>query len=132
VLLSWGAIENQGIDALNSLFGPRTNCHFLIGSSGVEIDSTNQLAQKDIQPFNQYIPFGFSKLQLTRRALNLIVMSGRVKLNITGSTETLKTLLGQQNAASGKEKIASTVTQKLSETVQHLAVVLGRITVQGG
>jgi len=59
-------------------------------------------------------------------------MSGRVKLNISEST--LKTLLGQQKTASGKERVQALYLLKTKqvETVQHLAVVLGRnrVTVQ--
>jgi len=78
--------------------------------------------------FRTSLPFGFSKLQLEEH-LNLIVMSGRVKLN-TESTETLKT--GQQKTASGKERVQALYLLKTKqvETVQHLAVVLGRVTVQ--
>lgn len=66
--------------------------------------------------------------------LNLIVVSGRVKLNIIESAQTLKTLLGQQKTATGKERVQALYLLKTKqvETVQHLAVVLGRnrVTVQ--
>jgi len=43
-------------------------------------------------------------------------MSGRVKLNIISeSTETLKTLLGQQKTASGKEEYKHCIYWKLSK-----------------
>ncbi len=61
-------------------------------------------------------------------------MSGVLKINITESPETLKTLLGQQKTASGFERVQALYLLKTGqvETVQHLAAVLGRnrITVQ--
>lgn len=61
-------------------------------------------------------------------------MTGRVKLNITESTETLKSLLKQQKTATGKERVQALYLLKTKqvETVQHLASVLGRnrVTVQ--
>ncbi|MDV2994418.1 MAG: IS630 family transposase ISMae27 [Chroococcidiopsis sp. SAG 2025] len=61
-------------------------------------------------------------------------MSGRVKLKINESAETLLTLLKQQKSASGKERVQALYLLKTKqvETVQHLAVVLGRnrVTVQ--
>jgi len=60
-------------------------------------------------------------------------MSGRVKLNITESTETSNPL-GQQKTASGKVQALYLLKTKQVETVQHLAVVLGRnrVTDKGG
>ena len=61
-------------------------------------------------------------------------MSGVVKINITESSATLKTLLSQQKTATGKERVQALYLLKTGqvETVQHLAVVLGRnrVTVQ--
>ncbi|MGL5922221.1 hypothetical protein [Chroococcidiopsis sp.] len=61
-------------------------------------------------------------------------MSGRVKLNIVESEQTLKTLLRQQKTVTGKERVQALYLLKTQqvETVQHLAVVLGRnrVTVQ--
>ena len=61
-------------------------------------------------------------------------MSGVVKINITESESNLKTLLSQQKSATGKERVQALYLLKTKqiETVQHLAVVLGRnrITVQ--
>jgi transposase len=55
-------------------------------------------------------------------------MSGKVKLDISESAETLKTLLKQQKTATGKERVQALYLLKTKqvETVQHLAVVLGR------
>lgn len=62
-------------------------------------------------------------------------MSGVVKINITESGETLKTLLGQQKTPVGKERVQALYLLKTggAETVEHLAVLLGRhrVTVQG-
>lgn len=61
-------------------------------------------------------------------------MSGVVKINIGESPATLKTLLGQQKTARGKERVQALYLLKTKqvETVQQLAVVLGRnrVTVQ--
>lgn len=61
-------------------------------------------------------------------------MSGVCKVDITESSKTLKTLLAQQKTASGKERVQALYLLKTKqvETVQHLAVVMGRdrITVQ--
>jgi transposase len=61
-------------------------------------------------------------------------MSGVVKINISEAPATLKTLLGQQRTARGKERVQALYLLKTKqvETVQHLAVVLGRnrVTVQ--
>lgn len=61
-------------------------------------------------------------------------MSGVAKVNITESSETLKTLLTQQRTATGKERIQALYLLKTKqvETIQHLAAVLGRdrVTVQ--
>lgn len=61
-------------------------------------------------------------------------MSGIVKIEITESPETLKKLLAQQKTATGKERVQALYLLKTQqvETVQHLAVVLGRhrVTVQ--
>lgn len=61
-------------------------------------------------------------------------MSGVLKINITESPATLKTLLAQQKTATGKERVQALYLLKTAqiETVQHLAVVLGRnrVTVQ--
>lgn len=61
-------------------------------------------------------------------------MSGVVKIDITESPETLKTLLAQQKTAAGKERVQSLylLSTKQVETVQQLAAVLGRnrVTVQ--
>ncbi|HIK12721.1 MAG TPA: helix-turn-helix domain-containing protein [Oscillatoriaceae cyanobacterium M33_DOE_052] len=61
-------------------------------------------------------------------------MSGVVKINIVESPETLKTLLAKQKTATAKERVQALYLLKTAqvETVQHLAVVLGRsrITVQ--
>ncbi|GAB4282042.1 MAG: hypothetical protein Fur0025_10910 [Oscillatoriaceae cyanobacterium] len=61
-------------------------------------------------------------------------MSGVVKINIVESPETLKSLLAKQKTATAKERIQALYLLKSRqvETVQHLAVVLGRsrITVQ--
>lgn len=61
-------------------------------------------------------------------------MSGVVKINITESAETLKTLLAQQKTATSKERVQALYLLKTKqvETVQHLASVLGRnrVTVQ--
>jgi len=61
-------------------------------------------------------------------------MSGRVKLNITESTETLKTFRATKQQVGRKEYKHYLLKTKQVETVQHLAVVLGRnrVTVQGG
>lgn len=61
-------------------------------------------------------------------------MSGVVKIDITESSEFLKTLLSQQKTATGKERVQALYllrTQQV-ESVQHLAAVLGRnrVTVQ--
>jgi len=60
-------------------------------------------------------------------------MSGRVKLNITESTELSKPFRATKTA-SGKERVQALYLLKTKqvETVQHLAVVLGRnrVTVQ--
>lgn len=55
-------------------------------------------------------------------------MSGVWKVDITESSETLKTLLAQQKTASGKERVQALYLLKTRqvETVQHLAVILGR------
>ena len=55
-------------------------------------------------------------------------MSGVVKINITETAEQLKRLLKQQKTASAKERIQALYLLKSQqvETVQHLAVVLGR------
>ncbi|MBV8887000.1 MAG: IS630 family transposase [Chroococcidiopsidaceae cyanobacterium CP_BM_RX_35] len=55
-------------------------------------------------------------------------MSGIVKIEITESPETLKMLLAQQKTATGKERVQALYLLKTQqvETVQHLAVVLGR------
>jgi transposase len=61
-------------------------------------------------------------------------MTGVVKIEIKESPETLKTLLAQQKTASGKERVQALYLLKTQqvETVEHLAVVLGRhrVTVQ--
>jgi transposase len=61
-------------------------------------------------------------------------MSGVCKINIVESAQTLKTLLGQQKTATGKERVQALYLLKTGqiETVQHLAVCLGRdrVTVQ--
>ncbi|WP_199247962.1 helix-turn-helix domain-containing protein [[Phormidium] sp. ETS-05] len=61
-------------------------------------------------------------------------MSGVVKINIVESPETLKALLAKQKTATAKERVQALYLLKSGqvETVQHLAVVLGRsrITVQ--
>lgn len=61
-------------------------------------------------------------------------MSGVLKIDITESPTTLKTLLAQQKTATGKERVQALYLLKTAqvETVQHLAVVLGRnrVTVQ--
>ncbi|MSV01166.1 helix-turn-helix domain-containing protein, partial [Staphylococcus aureus] len=61
-------------------------------------------------------------------------MCGVVKIDITESVETLKTLLIQQKTAFGKERIQALylLKSRQAETVQHLAVILGRnrVTVQ--
>jgi transposase len=61
-------------------------------------------------------------------------MSGVVKINITEDSETLQTLLSQQKTAQGFERVQALYLLKTKqvETVQHLAVVLGRtrVTVQ--
>lgn len=61
-------------------------------------------------------------------------MSGVVKISITESAETLKTLLAQQRTATSKERVQALYLLKTKqvETVQHLSVVLGRnrVTVQ--
>ena len=61
-------------------------------------------------------------------------MSGIVKINITETADELKRLLKQQKIAYAKERIQALYLLKSQqvETVQHLAVVLGRgrITVQ--
>lgn len=61
-------------------------------------------------------------------------MSGIVKIDITETSEFLKTLLAQQKTATGKERVQALylLRTKQVETVQHLAVVLGRnrVTVQ--
>lgn len=55
-------------------------------------------------------------------------MSGVVKIQITESAETLKTLLNQQKTASRFERVQALYLLKSSkvETVQHLASVVGR------
>lgn len=61
-------------------------------------------------------------------------MSGVVKIDIVESPEILKTLLAQQKTATGKQRVQALylLRTKQVETVQHLAVVLGRnrVTVQ--
>jgi DNA-binding transcriptional ArsR family regulator len=61
-------------------------------------------------------------------------MSGVVKINIVEDPETLQTLLSQQKTAQGFERVQALYLLKTKqvETVQHLAMVLGRtrITVQ--
>lgn len=61
-------------------------------------------------------------------------MSGVVKIDITESSEFLKTLLTQQKTARGKERVQALylLRTKQVETVQQLAIVLGRnrVTVQ--
>jgi transposase len=61
-------------------------------------------------------------------------MSGVCKINIVESAQTLKTLLAQQKTAIGKERVQALYLLKTGqiETVQHLAVCLGRdrVTVQ--
>ncbi|HBB33057.1 MAG TPA: helix-turn-helix domain-containing protein [Cyanobacteria bacterium UBA8803] len=62
-------------------------------------------------------------------------MSGVVKINITESPETLKTLLSQQKHKRSFERIQALYLLKTGqvETVQHLATVIGRhrTTIQG-
>jgi len=55
-------------------------------------------------------------------------MTGVVKIDITESAEDLKTLLREQKTAMGKERVQALYLLKTTqvETVQHLAVVLGR------
>jgi len=55
-------------------------------------------------------------------------MSGVCKINIVESAQTLKTLLAQQKTAIGKERVQALYLLKTRqiETVQHLAVCLGR------
>jgi hypothetical protein len=52
-------------------------------------------------------------------------MSGVVKIDITESAQTLKTLLAQQKSAAGKERVQALYLLKMRqvETVQDLAVV---------
>ncbi|MDZ4877854.1 MAG: IS630 family transposase ISMae27 [Chroococcidiopsis cubana SAG 39.79] len=61
-------------------------------------------------------------------------MSGVVKIDITESVEELKTLLAAQKTAFGKERVQALYLLKTKqvETVQHLAIILGRnrVTVQ--
>lgn len=61
-------------------------------------------------------------------------MSGVVKIDITETSQTLKTRLAQQRTATSKERVQALYLLKTEqvETVQHLAVVLGRnrVTVQ--
>lgn len=61
-------------------------------------------------------------------------MTGIVKINITETTEQLKKLLKQQKTAYALERLQALYLLKTQqvETVQHLAVVLGksRVTVQ--
>ncbi|WNN92158.1 helix-turn-helix domain-containing protein [Gloeocapsopsis dulcis] len=61
-------------------------------------------------------------------------MTGVVKINITETAEQLKKLLKQQKTACGLERLQALYLLKIQqvETVQHLAVVLGksRVTVQ--
>lgn len=61
-------------------------------------------------------------------------MSGVVKIDMTESSELLKSLLAQQKTAVGKERVQALYLLKTKqiETVQHLAGVLGRnrVTVQ--
>jgi transposase len=61
-------------------------------------------------------------------------MSGVVKIDITESQEVLKTLLAEQKTAFAKERVQALYLLKTKqvETVQHLAVILGRnrVTVQ--
>lgn len=61
-------------------------------------------------------------------------MSGVAKIDITESEEVLKTLLAAQKTAFAKERIHALYLLKTKqvETVQHLAVILGRnrVTVQ--
>jgi uncharacterized protein (DUF2132 family) len=55
-------------------------------------------------------------------------MSGVAKIDITESEEVLKTLLAAQKTAFAKERIHALYLLKTKqvETVQHLAVILGR------
>ncbi len=61
-------------------------------------------------------------------------MSGYVKINITEGPATLQALLRQQKTAQGFERVQALYLLKTKqvETVQHLAIVLGRtrVTVQ--
>jgi len=61
-------------------------------------------------------------------------MSGYLKINITEDTATLQALLRQQKTAQGFERVQALYLLKTKqvETVQHLAIVLGRtrVTVQ--
>lgn len=55
-------------------------------------------------------------------------MSGILKINIAESAGTLRTLLSQQKTSQGKERVQAIywLKTKQVETVQHLAVLLGR------
>jgi len=59
-------------------------------------------------------------------------MSGRVKLNITESTELSKPFRATKNSKWEGKSTSTVFTENQVETVQHLAVVLGRnrVTVQ--
>jgi transposase len=70
----------------------------------------------------------------TEKVIGFTFMSGVCKINIVESAPTLKTLLGQQKTATGKERVQALYLLKTGqiETVQHLAGCLGRdrVTVQ--
>ena len=55
-------------------------------------------------------------------------MSGVVKINITEAPETLQSLLSQQKTVQGFERVQALYLLKTKqvETVQHLALMLGR------
>ena len=57
-------------------------------------------------------------------------MSGVFKINITQTAQQLKTLLGKQTTAKGKERILALYLLKINktQTLKDLAVVLGRDT----
>ncbi|HEY9614166.1 helix-turn-helix domain-containing protein [Allocoleopsis sp.] len=57
-------------------------------------------------------------------------MSGVFKINITQTAQQLKTLLGKQTTARGKERILALYLLKINktQTLKDLAVVLGRDT----
>jgi len=99
---------------------------FIASHVGTRATSSSELGRR--------LPFGFSKLQLTRRAFKFdsdVWESQAQYYWIDGNSQNP---LGQQKTASGKERVQALYLLKTKqvETVQHLAVVLGRNRVHKG